>query len=321
MRSNPAENPAPKRLILARPRGFCAGVRHAVDMMTAALRVYPPPIYCLKEIVHNRQVIDGLRNRGVVFVDALDAVPAGGTLFFSAHGVSPAVRADAERRGFRILDATCPFVEKVHRGVRRYAQAGYTIFLVGHHHHDEVIGVAGEAPRHVKVIESDDDAAGVDVPDPQRVAVVTQTTLSVEQTRQTLACLRRRFPAIETPAKRDICYATSNRQQAVRELAKRVSQIVVLGSRNSSNTNRLVEVAKAAGSHAVLVSALHELDALSLETMQGLGLTAGASTPDDFIEQVIDALQKAGFSRVEEIVVPEEEIHFHLPRELREETT
>lgn len=318
--SQPEEDAHGKRLVLARPRGFCAGVRHAVDLITAALRLHSSPIYCLKEIVHNRQVIGALRARGVVFVESLDDVPDGVTLFFSAHGVAPAERTAAKRRGLRIVDATCPFVEKVHRGVRQYAANGYTILLVGHRHHDEVIGVAGEAPAHVVVIESEDEAQRVVVPDPGRVAVVTQTTLSVEQTLRTLDILRRRFPNLATPSRRDICYATTNRQEAIRELAGRVPYILVLGSPSSSNSQRLVEVARAAGSEAQLVSTLPDLEIAPLQQAADLGLTAGASTPDAFIDAVVEALREAGYTAVEEVVVPEKEIHFCLPKELRETT-
>ena len=310
--------PPPKRLVVAEPKGFCAGVRHAVDLITAALEVYLPPVYCMKEIVHNRQVIDTLRKQGVLFVESLDDVPDGATLFFSAHGISPDVRAAAESRRFRIIDATCPFVAKVHHEVRKYAEKDYTVLLIGHRQHDEVIGVAGEAPDHVLVIETGDEAERVDVADPRRVAVIAQTTLSVEQTARTLQILCRRFPAIEMPARQDICYATTNRQKAVQELAARVREIVILGSPNSSNSNRLVEVARAAGSEARLVSTLQDLDSLPLEEISALGLTAGASTPDTFIDAVIESLHIAGFTRTEAVAIPEPEIHFRLPKELRE---
>jgi len=305
-----------KTVILASPRGFCAGVRHAVEIAEAVLRQLPPPLYALNELVHNRQVVELFTRRGVCFVRSIDEVPPGATVLFSAHGVPPAVRAAAAARGIRAIDATCPFVVKVHHEVRRFAAEGLAIALIGHRGHDEVVGVAGEAPGQVTVIESAGEAEAFQPREARGVAVVTQTTLSAAETERVLAVLRRRFPALRTTAADDICYATTNRQQAVQALAARTPLVLVLGGRHSSNTLRLAEVARAAGADARLVSACDELPADRLDAVTEVGLTAGASTPEAFIATVLAALAARGFARRETLETVRETIHFPLPREL-----
>ena len=306
-----------KHIVLITPHGFCAGVERAVELAEGMLRTYSHPVYCLKQIVHNRQIIDDLSARGMVFVQDIQEVPQGGTVLFSAHGIPPATREVAKSRGLRIVDATCPFVSKVHHEVRQYAAKGYTILLIGHHSHDEIIGVAGEAPERVVVIASEQEARAVVVPDPGKVAVLTQTTLSLDEVAQVMKILHDRFPVLKTPPESDICYATRNRQQAVRLFAREAEAIIVLGAENSSNSNRLVEVARAEGCYAALASSVEMLDAIPLETVNLLGITAGASTPEYFVQQAIAHLQARGFSIISEKVLIEENIHFPLPREFR----
>ena len=309
---------ARKRLVVACPHGFCAGVRRAVDAVEAALRNFPPPVYCFNEIVHNRRIVDDLAGRGVVFVRDVADVPEGAVLLFSAHGVTPAVRAAAGRRGLTVVDATCPFVTKVHSEVKRFAARGYGIVLIGKRGHDEVVGVAGEASEHVTVVESVDDACRLAVPDPSRVAVVTQTTLSVDETEAVMRVLRERFPALEIPAGSDICYATTNRQEAVRRVAAVTDRILVLGAHNSSNTNRLVEVARRAGTPADLVCDLDELAAVPLDEVRAVGVTAGASTPQPFVDRVLERLRAQGFRDEDVLSVADEAIRFTLPAAVRE---
>lgn len=304
---------ASKTIVLVSPHGFCAGVERAVRVAEACLRPDAGPVYCLHEIVHNTQIIRDLAARGMVFVNDVAEIPEGATALFSAHGVSPAVRAAAAARRLNTIDATCPFVTKVHSEVKRYAAAGYTVLLVGHRAHDEVVGVAGEAPERVTVIENETEARRVAVPDPAKVAVLSQTTLSPDETGRVMNALRERFPAIRTPAESDICYATRNRQQAVRALAREVDHILVLGARNSSNSNRLVEVARAEGCVATLVSAPGDVEAMGLDGVTRLGLTAGASTPEYVVTETIARLKVLGFERVEERRVVQEDLHFALP--------
>jgi 4-hydroxy-3-methylbut-2-enyl diphosphate reductase len=305
-----------RTVILASPRGFCAGVQHAVEIAETVLRQLPPPLYALNELVHNRQVVESFARRGVQFVRSIDAVPAGATVLFSAHGVPPATRAAAAARGIRVIDATCPFVVKVHHEVRRFAAEGLAIALIGHRGHDEVVGVAGEAPGQVTVIESAGEAEAFQPGEAPGVAVVTQTTLSAAEAERVLAVLRRRFPALRMSAAEDICYATTNRQQAVRALAARTRLILVLGGRHSSNTLRLAEVARAAGAEALLVSARDELPVDRLKPLAEVGLTAGASTPEAFIEEVLASLAADGFTRRETLETVREAIRFPLPRDL-----
>jgi 4-hydroxy-3-methylbut-2-enyl diphosphate reductase len=306
-----------RTVILASPRGFCAGVRHAVEIAEAVLRLRPHPVYGLKEIVHNRQVVEALERQGLRFIQDIAEVPAGQTLLFSAHGVPPAVREAAAARGLDVIDATCPFVMKVHHEVLQFAKDGYSIALIGHRRHDEVIGVAGEAPDRVVVIESEAEAAAFLPADPGRVAVITQTTLSQGETDRILAVLRSRFPKLVTPSKKDICYATTNRQEAVKQLAHRAPFILVLGSENSSNSRRLVEVAVANGAESHLLNNHEALATIPLDGLAEIGLTAGASTPEAFIAEILEALRTRGFDRVEELEAVQENIHFALPHALR----
>jgi 4-hydroxy-3-methylbut-2-en-1-yl diphosphate reductase len=308
----------PRRILLAVPHGFCAGVERAIGMAGAVLRTRPPPVYCLNEIVHNPQVTEDLARRGIVFVRDVGEIPRGATTLFSAHGVAPAVREAAAERRLNVIDATCPFVSKVHAEVRRFAGSGYAVLLIGHRTHEEVVGVAGEAPEQVTVIQNEDDARAARVPDPASVAVITQTTLSTDEAERLIAILRSRFPALRTPPQSDICYATRNRQRAVRALARGAEFIVVLGAENSSNSNRLVEVARSAGCRAALVSATELLPALSLDDVKVVGLTAGASTPESCVAEALELLKRRGFSRVEELVAEREDIHFALPRDLEQ---
>jgi len=306
-----------KVIVLIAPHGFCAGVERAVELAEGMLRTYPRPIYCLKQIVHNRQIIDDLTAKGVVFVRNIQDVPKGGTVLFSAHGIPPVTREAAKAMNLRVVDATCPFVSKVHHEVKQYAAKGYTILLIGHHCHDEIIGVAGEAPDHVMVIASEDEARAVTVPNPGKVAVLTQTTLSLDEVAQVMMILHSRFPGLKTPPDSDICYATRNRQQAVRLFAKQADAIIVLGAENSSNSNRLVEVARAEGCHAILASSIEMLDTIPLEKVGLLGITAGASTPEYFVQQAITHLKERGFNTVTEQILVKENIHFPLPKEFR----
>lgn len=300
-----------RTILLVSPRGFCAGVEHAVRMAEALLERAAGPVYCLKEIVHNRHVIESLRASGMRFVKDLHEVPPGSAVLFSAHGVPPETRALAKELRLEVTDATCPFVTKVHTEATRYAAQGCSILLIGHRRHDEVIGVAGEAPGHVTVVENAAEARVVTVPDPARVAVLTQTTWSPDEVRAVLAVLRERFPALIVPASDDICYATRNRQQAVRDAAPLVDAFVVLGSANSSNSNRLVEVARAAGCPAAhLAGSVDELAAIPLDTVRRLGLTAGASTPGNVIDAAVEHLKSRGFETVEEYVAVREDLHF-----------
>lgn len=302
-----------KTILLVSPHGFCAGVERAIALADRLLAQPARPVYCLNQIVHNGQIIDDLTSRGMIFVGAVSEIPRGASVLFSAHGVSPAVREEAAARNLKTVDATCPFVTKVHREVKRFAAQGYTILLIGHRKHDEIVGVAGEAPDRVAVIENEEEARHVQVPDPAKVAAMTQTTLSIDDAARLLSILRQRFPLLQTPRERDICYATRNRQQAVRDVAHRVDAFIVIGARNSSNSNRLAEVARLQGAPAYLVSTLDELDALSLDDVGTLGLTAGASTPESMVREAVAGLRSRGFTRLEEVVTAEEDMHFTIP--------
>jgi len=307
----------PKVLVLITPHGFCAGVERAVELAEAMLRTTPHPVYCLKQIVHNRQIIDDLTAKGMVFVQDIHDVPPGKTVLFSAHGIPPSTREAARSMNLNVVDATCPFVTKVHNEVRQFAAQGYTVLLIGHHNHDEIIGVAGEAPDHVIVIATESEASAVTVPDPAKVVVLTQTTLSLDEVAHLMTILRVRFPTLKTPSDSDICYATRNRQEAVRLFARKTDAIIVLGAENSSNSNRLVEVARAEGCSAHLASTIEKLKTIPLETVQMLGITAGASTPEYFVNEAITHLKTRGFQSVENQVLVKENIHFTLPKELR----
>lgn len=301
-------------IILASPRGFCAGVRRALDLTELALTQLAPPIYCRKEIVHNNHLVNDFTARGIRFVNELHEVPNDAHVILSAHGVTPEVRDEARRRGLRTIDATCPFVTRVHSEVKRFARQGYTILLLGHKDHDEIIGIVGEAPEHVEVLEDLRDADSVMVPDPDKVAVMTQTTLSALDVEAMMAVLRQRFPKLALPRKKCICYATHNRQNAVQALAADCDLVLVLGARNSSNSNRLVEVAQACGANAQLVSALEDLRTLDLSDVRTVGITAGASTPEYFVQSVVEALEaRGGDGGTTELSVAVEDVQFRLP--------
>jgi 4-hydroxy-3-methylbut-2-enyl diphosphate reductase len=302
-------------IVLAGPRGFCAGVERAIDIVELALDVCPPPVYVRREIVHNRHVVETLRTKGAIFVDELDEVPDGATVIFSAHGVSPAVREEATRRGLRVIDATCPLVTKVHLEAIRYAREHYSIVLIGHEDHDEVIGTLGEAPQRIFVIDSVAAAERLEVPNPDKVAYLTQTTLSVDDTRDVIEALRRRFPRIVGPSRDDICYATQNRQAAVKTVAAGVDVVLVIGAANSSNANRLVEVSKSAGTRAYLINDVGDVRPEWLAGARRVGVTAGASTPEVLVTQAVEALRRDG-AGVREVHVVEEDVRFALPSEL-----
>jgi len=305
-----------KRILLAAPRGFCAGVVRAIEIVDLALDCFEGPVYVRREIVHNSHVVRDFEARGVRFVQELDEVPDGATAVFSAHGVSPQVRASAAARGLRVIDATCPLVTKVHLEAIRFARMGYEILLVGHAGHEEVEGTMGEAASQIRLVSSVADAREVAVTDPERVAFITQTTLSMEDTRPIVEALRRRFPKIHVPAKDDICYATQNRQVAVRALAQRAPLILVVGSRNSSNSNRLVEEAALAGARAHLVDDVSEIDPAWLEGVETVGITSGASAPEFLVNEIVRALRAKGDVEVEIVLTVEEDVHFPLPPEV-----
>ena len=302
-------------ILLAGPRGFCAGVERAIDIVELALSVCRPPVYVRREIVHNRHVVESLRAKGAIFVDELSEVPDDATVIFSAHGISPAVRDDAQRRGLRVIDATCPLVTKVHLEAVRYAREGYSIVLIGHEDHDEVIGTLGEAPDRIVVIDSAAEVEALEVPTPEKIAYLTQTTLSVDDTRDVIDALRRKFPRIVGPSRDDICYATQNRQAAVKRLAGDVDVLLVIGAANSSNANRLVEVAKMGGTHAYLINDVSDIRPEWFTGATRVGITAGASTPEMLVAQAVDALRGAGVS-VREVHVVEEDVRFAIPQEL-----
>ena len=307
-----------KRVLLAKPRGYCAGVDRAVQTVEEALKLYGPPIYVRKEIVHNKHVVTTLQERGAIFVEENDEVPEGSIVIFSAHGVAPEVYEQANARGLKAIDATCPLVTKVHQEAKRFASEDYDILLIGHEGHEEVIGTAGEAPRHVQLV---DGPAGVDkvtVRDPSKVVWLSQTTLSVDETMQTVAKLQERLPLLQSPPSDDICYATSNRQHVVKQIAPQCDVVLVVGSRNSSNSVRLAEVALSAGARAsYLVDYAQEIDDAWLEGATTVGLTSGASVPDDLVMQVLDHLAERGFGEVAEVTTATEKLVFSLPQELK----
>jgi 4-hydroxy-3-methylbut-2-enyl diphosphate reductase len=307
------------RVLLANPRGFCAGVDRAIEIVELALERFGPPIYVRHEIVHNRHVVEGLRAKGAVFVDDPSEVPAGSLLIFSAHGVSPAVRAAAQERDLRVIDATCPLVTKVHVEAARMAREGMDIVLVGHKGHVEVEGTMGHAPQRMHLVQSTDDVAALEVRDPERLGCVTQTTLSVDDTREILEALKRRYPAIRLPRKDDICYATQNRQNAVKELTGRAEVVIVVGAPESSNSSRLVELAGKRGARAHLVQTAAEIDPAWIEGARCVGVTAGASAPEVLVEEVVARLEQLGGGRAEVSALPpvDEGVTFQLPAQLR----
>jgi 4-hydroxy-3-methylbut-2-enyl diphosphate reductase len=309
---------AVKKVILAQPRGFCAGVEMAVATVERALTKYGSPLYVFHEIVHNRHVVEDFVRRGVTFVQSVEEVPVGARLVFSAHGVSPAVWQQSKDRQLQVvIDATCPLVEKVHREVRRFAAQGYWVLLVGHPEHDEIVGTSGEAPERIRIVANIDQAKRVEVPDPERVAVLTQTTLSVDDTREIIGILRQRFPRMVTPAKEDICYATQNRQDAVKELAREVDLVLVIGSPNSENSNQLCRVARARGIRAHLINDVREIDPGWLQGVERLGITSGASAPERLVQEAADYFARRG-AEIANIGFVEENVHFTLPAEVAE---
>lgn len=308
------------KILLAAPRGYCAGVDRAVDVVEKTLELYGPPVYVRKEIVHNKYVVETLSARGAIFVNETDEVPEGARVVFSAHGVSPQVREAADRRNLLSIDATCPLVTKVHREAIRFAKDAYDIVLVGHDGHEEVEGTYGEAPDHIQVVGTPDEVDKVEVRDPERLVWISQTTLSVDETKQTVDRLRERFPLLNDPPSDDICYATQNRQVAVKTIAPHVDVMVVVGSANSSNSVRLVEVALEAGApHAYRIDGASELEEAWFEGASTVGLTSGASVPEILVRDVIAWLGERGFPEVEEVRTETETITFALPRELKVE--
>jgi 4-hydroxy-3-methylbut-2-en-1-yl diphosphate reductase len=307
-----------RRVLLAAPRGYCAGVDRAVVTVERALELYGPPVYVRKQIVHNTHVVETLEAKGAVFVEETEQVPEGALVVFSAHGVAPAVHEEAARRQLRTIDATCPLVTKVHMEARRFADEGYRILLIGHEGHEEVVGTSGEAPEDITIVDGPEAVADLEVPDQSRVAWLSQTTLSVDETEQTVHALRERFPALLDPPSDDICYATQNRQEAVKAVAAEADVVVVVGSDNSSNSVRLVEVARAAGARAAyLVDSAADLDDRWLDGARTVGVTSGASVPEVLVRGVLDRLAEAGFDDVEEVRAAEETLLFALPPELR----
>jgi 4-hydroxy-3-methylbut-2-enyl diphosphate reductase len=304
------------RVVLAQPRGFCAGVERAIEIVERALKKYGPPIYVRHEIVHNRHVVEDLRTRGAIFVDELDEVPAGARTVFSAHGVARVVQQTAAARGLPVIDATCPLVAKVHNEGRRYAAGGREIVLVGHAGHAEVVGTIGQIDGKVHLVQTAEDVETLRVADPEKLAYITQTTLSVDDTRGIIAALKARFPTITGPDVRDICYATQNRQQAVHDLAQAVDMILVVGSRNSSNSNRLVEVSQNLGTHSYLIDKADDIRPDWLEGVATVAITAGASAPEILVQEVVGYLQSKGYGSVEEVEVMPENVRFGLPPEI-----
>ena len=305
-----------EKVILARPRGFCAGVEMAIESVERALARHGAPLYVFHEIVHNQHVVDDFSKRGVRFVQSIDEVPAGARLIFSAHGVAPDVWRQAKEKRLQVLiDATCPLVEKVHREVRKFAAQGYWIILVGHDKHDEIVGTSGEAPERVRIVANVDQAAEVVVPDPEKIVALTQTTLSVDDTREIIEVLKKRFPSLITAAKEDICYATQNRQDAVKQLSREVDLVLVIGSRNSENSNQLCNVARSQGKGAYLIDDHHAIDPAWLEGVKRVGITSGASVPDRLVQDAAKYFRQMG-AEISHIGFVEENIHFALPGEI-----
>ncbi|MCC6585931.1 MAG: 4-hydroxy-3-methylbut-2-enyl diphosphate reductase [Bryobacterales bacterium] len=309
--------PGARKVILLTPRGFCAGVVRAIDVVKIVLQLYGAPIYVRKEIVHNRHVVEELRDLGAIFVEELSEVPVGARVIFSAHGVAPSVRQEAKDRNLQVIDATCPLVTKVHLEAVRFAKRGYTILLIGHQEHDEVVGTRGEAPLATLVVSSEEEADTVQVSDPERVCYLTQTTLSLDETAGIVGKLKQRFPKIEGPPAQDICYATENRQMAVKAVANECQLLLVVGSQNSSNSRRMVEVCRNQGTPAYLVDDQRDVRPEWLSGVQTVVVTAGASAPEHLVQQLIDALRdRWGFAEMEEMQIKDEDVRFSLPAEL-----
>jgi 4-hydroxy-3-methylbut-2-enyl diphosphate reductase len=307
----------PRTILLAAPRGYCAGVDRAVQTVEKALDLYGPPVYVRKEIVHNKHVVASLEERGAIFVEQETEVPEGETVVFSAHGVAPSVHANAATRGLNTIDATCPLVTKVHREAVKFASDGYTIVLVGHEGHEEVEGTTGEAPDHIVLVQTEDDVDRVEVEDPDKVAFVTQTTLSVDETMGIIRRLREKFPNMVGPRTDDICYATQNRQDAVKQLAPRCDLVLVIGSRNSSNSNRLVEVARDHGAESHLIDNESQVEEEWLEGKRVVGISSGASAPEELVQRLVAFFRERGTTDVSEFEVVQEDVRFMLPKDIR----
>jgi len=309
---------APEKLLLAAPRGYCAGVDRAVQTVERALELHGAPVYVRKEIVHNKHVVEQLRARGAIFVDQETEVPPDATVVFSAHGVSPRVHANAAERSLRTIDATCPLVTKVHVEAKKFASEGYTIVLIGHAGHEEVEGTMGEAPEHIVLVETEEDVARLDIADPERVAFISQTTLSVDETRTIIARLRERFPGIVGPRTDDICYATTNRQAAVKQLAQQCDLVLVIGSRNSSNSQRLVDVTRESGTESHLIDNEGQVREEWLVGKRVVGITSGASAPEELVQRLVDFFRRRGTREVAELQVVQEDVRFMLPKVIRQ---
>jgi 4-hydroxy-3-methylbut-2-enyl diphosphate reductase len=310
---------APEKLLLAAPRGYCAGVDRAVQTVERALELHGPPVYVRKEIVHNKHVVEQLRERGAIFVDEETEVPDGQTVVFSAHGVAPAVHENAAKQSLKTIDATCPLVTKVHVEARKFAAEGYSIILIGHDGHEEVEGTMGEAPAQMLLVQSEEEADRIEVEDEDRVAYLTQTTLSVDETDRIIRRLRERFPAIRGPKSDDICYATTNRQMAVRQMARECDLVLVIGSRNSSNSNRLVEVARDLGAESHLIDNEAQVREEWLEGKRVVGITSGASAPEELVQRLVEFFRARGTHDVSELEVVQEDVRFMLPKDIRRE--
>jgi 4-hydroxy-3-methylbut-2-enyl diphosphate reductase len=315
---SPVATNTPERVLLAAPRGYCAGVDRAVQAVEHALELNGPPVYVRKEIVHNKHVVEQLEKRGAIFVEEETEVPEGELVVFSAHGVAPSVHENAAARRLETIDATCPLVTKVHVEARKFAAQGYTIVLVGHEGHEEVEGTTGEAPGSIVLVQSAEDVDDLEVPDPDRVAYITQTTLSVDETTGIIERLKQKFPAIVGPKTDDICYATTNRQQAVKALAGRCQLVLVIGSTNSSNSNRLVEVAREHGARSHLIDNSLQVDERWLDGVDTVGITSGASAPEELVEHLVEFFRERGATDISELRVVDEDVRFMLPGEIRE---
>jgi 4-hydroxy-3-methylbut-2-en-1-yl diphosphate reductase len=318
--SPPAETVAtPKRVLLAAPRGYCAGVDRAVETVEHALNLHGAPVYVRKEIVHNKHVVRELEKRGAIFVDQETEVPEGEMVVFSAHGVAPSVHENAAKRNLRTIDATCPLVTKVHVEAVKFAEDGYTIFLIGHEGHEEVEGTTGEAPENIVLVQTEEEVDDLEVEDPDRTAYITQTTLSVDETTAIIEALKRKFPNITGPKTDDICYATTNRQQAVKALAKECELVLVIGSTNSSNSNRLVEVAREHGAASYLIDNHLQVDEAWLEGVETVGITSGASAPEELVARLVHLFRDRGVTDVSELTTVQEDVRFMLPKQIRSE--
>jgi 4-hydroxy-3-methylbut-2-enyl diphosphate reductase len=306
-------------VLLAAPRGYCAGVDRAVQAVEHALDLYGAPVYVRKEIVHNKHVVSELAERGAIFVEQETEVPEGALVVFSAHGVAPSVHANAAARNLRTIDATCPLVTKVHVEARRFAEQGYTIIMIGHDGHEEVEGTTGEAPDSIVLVETAEDVEKLEVPDPDRVAFITQTTLSVDETAGIIAALREKFPGIVSSKSDDICYATTNRQLAVKQLARECDLVLVIGSKNSSNSNRLVDVTRELGTASHLIDNASQVDEAWLEGVETVGITSGASAPEELVEALVEFFRERGAEDVSELRTVDEDVRFMLPKEIRTE--